>query len=1180
MGLNIFHWWSLKTRVTFFTLAIFLVGIWLLAFYASRMLREDMEHLLGEQQFSTVSYVAAEINSRLEDRIKALELIARAIDPVMLNNPPALQKFLDNRFVLHNQFNAGVFALSHGGIVLADVTAGENRVGRNYAGYDAVHRALTEGRSFVGQPKAGRNPPAPAFSIVAPIRDAQGKVIGALAGANDLGKPSFLDQFTQGHYGKSGYYLLEEPKARLIVTGTDKNRVMKPLPAPGINRLIDRHVQGYDEIGVTVNPVGVEVLASARRIPVAGWFIVAALPTAEAFAPIHALQQRILMATIFLTLLAGGLNWWMLRRQLSPMLAAVKALASLSNSTQPPQPLPITRQDEIGELIGGFNRLLKILAQREGALKESESHLRAIIENEPECIKIVDAQGLLRQMNPAGLAMIEADSQEQVTGNPVLNVIAPEYRTAFTKMHKRVLAGEAMQMEFVVLGLKGGRRWLETHAVPMQENGETVQLAVTRDITERKQAEAALRMERDQNQRYLDTTLALMVELDGKGNITMINRAAQNLLGYAENELIARNWFETCLPHPEGMDVVFPVFLQMMAGNIESAEEFENAILCRDGRQREVAWRNTYVTDAEGRIIGVLSSGADITERKEHQKQLEHIAHYDALTNLPNRVLLADRLHQGLAQAQRRKQRLAVAYLDLDGFKAINDCHGHEVGDQLLMLLANLMKQALREGDTLARLGGDEFVTVLADLADIEDSLPMLTRLLAAAAQPVHVGDLVLQVSASLGVTFFPQAEGVDADQLLRQADHAMYQAKLAGKNRYYVFDAEQDSSIRGHHESLERIRRALTDHEFELYYQPKVNMRTGKRIGAEALIRWHHPEKGLLAPALFLPVIEDHPLAIEIGEWVIDTALAQIELWHAAGLDIPVSVNVGARQLQQTDFIERLRYILAAHPQVNPSSIELEVLETSALEDLVRTSHVIEACREIGVMFALDDFGTGYSSLTYLKRLPVALLKIDQSFVRDMLDDPDDLAILDGVLGLASAFSRQVIAEGVETVEHGVLLLQLGCELAQGYGIARPMPAHQLPNWAATWRPDPSWNNQTAVSRDDLPLLFAEVEHRAWVVAFEAFLNDKRETPPPLDHHQCNFGTWMDVKGLAQHGDHPAFQTIELLHRQAHALAAELLELHVHDRTPEALARLGELHTLRDTLLGQLNSMVMENRQ
>jgi diguanylate cyclase (GGDEF)-like protein/PAS domain S-box-containing protein len=1172
MNLNIFQSRSLKTRVTLFTLTIFLLGIWSLAFYASRMLREDMQRLLGEQQSSIVSFIAAEIDHELDDRIEALELIARVIDAPLLDNPAALQKFLAQRFVLHNLFNSGVIAYRADGTVIADVPLSSGRIGVNYMGIDTVAAALQEGKSTIGRPVMDKKLLAPAFGITVPIRGPQGKVIGALAGTTQLGKHSFLDVITENRYGKSGYYLLEEPKGRLIITGTGKNRIMQPLPAPGINSLIDHHIQGYDETGVTVDPAGVEVLASARRVPVAGWFIVAALPTAEAFAPIHAMQQRMLLATLFLTLLAGGLTWWMLRRQLSPMLAAARTLAALSNTSQPLQTLPITSQDEIGELIGGFNRLLNILAQREEALKESEFHLRTVIENEPECIKIIDAQGRLIQMNPAGLAMIEADSLEQVAGHPILDVIAPEYRAAYANLHKRVLAGESMQMKYEVLGLKGGRRWLETHAVPMQDHGKVVHLAVTHDITERMLAEEKLRLAANV---FTYTREGIMITT-ADSTIIDVNDAFSRITSYSRDEVLGRNP-RLLNSGRQGKEFYAALWRDLIENGHWYGEVWNRR---KNGEVYAVMQTISAVRDAQGNTLQYVALFSDITPLKEHEKQLEHIAHYDALTTLPNRVLLADRLHQTMAQAQRRGQRLAVVYLDLDGFKAINDRYGHEAGDLLLVAVATRMKQALREGDTLARIGGDEFVAVLVDLVDVAASVPMLTRLLAAAAVPVQAGDLVLQVSASLGVTFYPQTEDVDADQLLRQADQAMYQAKLAGKNRYHFFDAEQDRSVRGHHETLERIRLALAEREFVLYYQPKVNMRTGKVIGAEALIRWQHPEKGLLLPALFLPAIEDHPLAVDLGEWVIATALTQMALWQAAGQGIPVSVNVGARQLQQADFVERLGEILVAHPNIKPSDLELEVLETSALEDLAQVSQVIEACREIGVSFAMDDFGTGYSSLTYLKRLPVTLLKIDQSFVRDMLDDPDDLAILEGVIGLATAFRRQVIAEGVETVEHGAMLLQLGCELAQGYGIARPMPAHELPGWSAAWRPDPAWDDQPAVSRDDLALIFASVEHRAWIAAIASYLKGEREVPPPLDHRQCRFGMWLDAEGLARHGAQPAFQAIELLHREVHALAAELCELHAWDRAPEALARLGELHGLRDALLAQLKTLVQENRR
>ncbi|MFQ3265400.1 MAG: diguanylate cyclase (GGDEF)-like protein [Colwellia sp.] len=436
---------------------------------------------------------------------------------------------------------------------------------------------------------------------------------------------------------------------------------------------------------------------------------------------------------------------------------------------------------------------------------------------------------------------------------------------------------------------------------------------------------------------------------------------------------------------------------------------------------------------------------------------LELVAHYDLLTNLPNRVLLIEHLNQAMKHCQRRNQSLAIAFMDLDGFKAINDNYGHNVGDQLLVEVAKRMQQTLREGDTLARIGGDEFIAVMVDLENIEDSESVLKRLLKAASAPVYLGGAVMQVSASIGVSLYPQ-DHVDADLLMRHADLAMYVAKQAGKNRYHFFDTAQDNANKTQKKIIGDIRSALDKCEFVLHYQPKVNMHTGEVIGAEALIRWQHPVLGLVPPLEFLPAIENHTISLELGEWVINTVLSQINQWRSIGLNLAISVNISAYQLQQVNFTTRLADLLAAHSEVPPHFLELEILETSALHDISQVSAIMNACHKLGIRFALDDFGTGYSSLTYLKRLPAHLIKIDQSFVRDMLEDDDDLAIVEGVVGLAKAFRRDVIAEGVETIAHGVALLQLGCELAQGYGIARPMPSSNIPEWVSNWQADDSW--------------------------------------------------------------------------------------------------------------------------
>jgi diguanylate cyclase (GGDEF)-like protein/PAS domain S-box-containing protein len=712
--------------------------------------------------------------------------------------------------------------------------------------------------------------------------------------------------------------------------------------------------------------------------------------------------------------------------------------------------------DVSGEAIGvlGIGHNITERHFHEIALKESESRFREIFNAVSDAILIYEPTGRILDVNRGMCDMYGYTHEQALKCTPYDLCFDEAPYSAIEALQKIKLAQTEGPQSFDWLArTRDGRAVWTSVSIKLASIGQHERiLAVVRDVSVQKEAQTKLELAAN----VFGYAREGITITDAHGTIIDVNEAFTRITGYSREDVIGQN---PRILSSGKQDLEF--YRQMWAALTEQGH-WTGEIWNRRKNGEVFAEMLTIsaVRNAQGQAQQYVSLFSDISAIKAHQTQLEHIAHFDALTQLPNRLLLADRLRQGMAQAYRRKQHLAVAYLDLDGFKVVNDRYGHDVGDQLLMSLAIKMNGTLREGDTMARIGGDEFVAVFIDLKDVASCAPMLTRLMEVAASKVQVGGQQLQVSASIGVAFFPQDQDIDADQLLRQADQAMYQAKLSGKNRFHVFDPVKDSSMRIHHEGIERIRLALLQHEFVLYYQPKVNMRSGKVIGVEALIRWQHPERGLLAPGLFLPVIEDDVLAVDLGEWVMDMALTQVEHWHAAGLDLPVSVNIGARQLQQSNFFQRMQAILAKHPHVSPASLELEVLETSALADISQVSKVIEDCAQIGVRFALDDFGTGYSSLTYLKRLHVALIKIDQSFVRDMLVDPDDLAILEGVIGLAAAFERNVIAEGVETVEHGTALLHLGCELAQGYGIARPMPAEQMPAWVATWQPDVAWSD------------------------------------------------------------------------------------------------------------------------
>jgi diguanylate cyclase (GGDEF)-like protein/PAS domain S-box-containing protein len=1068
---------------------------------------------------------------------------------------------------------------------------------------------------------------------------------------------------------------------------------------------------------------------------------------------------------------------------------------------------------------GGFAH--QHVKQSEAALQRQRGFLKTLIQTIPDLIWLKDPEGVYLACNERFEQFFGAN-EKNILDKTDYDFVDKELADFFRYHDKRAMenASPSVNEEWITFANDGHRELLETTKTPMfDEKGDLIGvLGIGHDITQNWEMQQQLLEERDRSQSYLETVEAIIVTLDAEGRVTMINRKGCELLGYRKEELLGTQWFERCLPQPDGIEVVYPVFKQIMSGQLEGAEYFENEILDRSGNRHLIAWHNGYFRDEKDNIMGTISAGEDITDRrkveaevlagrdrlsaifeasqdavwlvrqdgklidvnpaacemlgysreemlsssvldfdvlhdenivrettrqveveggtrfesqhrrkdgkvidvevsisyvpsesvsvgfirditehkraeeqliqaasvfeyanegititdaegtilevnqafthitgysreevlgqnprilksgrhearfyevmwhalktkghwsgeiwnrrkngeiyaeiltisaikdeegiiqrfvalfaditaiKEQQKQLERMAHYDLLTELPNRALLSDRLHQAMAQAARHKTLLAVVYLDLDGFKEVNDTHGHDVGDQMLIQLAQRMQHALREGDTLSRLGGDEFVAVLLDLKDHEDCAQILDRLLDASAEPVWAGGLELQISASLGVSFFPQANPLDPDQLIRQADQAMYQAKQLGKNCYHLFDDEQDRSVRGRYDSLQRIRQALIKGEFVLQYQPKVNMRTGEVIGAEALIRWQHPERGLLPPGMFLPLIENHMLTVDVGEWVLEHALQQIEIWKSTGLNMPVSVNIDALHLQQRDFVERLFEKLDKHPGVAVGDLQLEVLETSALGNITQVSEIIQACRERGVGFALDDFGTGYSSLTYLKRLAANLLKIDRSFVLDMLGDPDDLAILEGVLGLAAAFRREVIAEGVETIEIGEMLLLMGCELGQGYAIARPMPAQEVADWHASWVPDQRWQGKAPVSRDDLPVIFSQVEHRAWISHLECYLRDEKCTLPAMDSKRCRFGQWLQQSGYKRYANHPSLNRIDELHEEIHRLAESLVAAKIQETTEWTLSRWGEIETLRDQLLKQMDLLI-----
>jgi diguanylate cyclase (GGDEF)-like protein/PAS domain S-box-containing protein len=618
---------------------------------------------------------------------------------------------------------------------------------------------------------------------------------------------------------------------------------------------------------------------------------------------------------------------------------------------------------------------------------------------------------------------------------------------------------ENCRAECRMLCRDGRWRLFELHALAAERDatGEPIRLINTaRDISDVQSA----RERQDLSQSVFQHLHEGVLITDPQQRVLEVNPTFTDITGFSREELVGT--VPTLLQGGEpGSEAAFHLaaFSDGLAseGNWRGEVPYER----RNGEPCLLQVNVTAVRNANGTMRNHVIAIADITNARQQLEQLQRQAHFDELTRLPNRVRLAQMLQSAMQTSRREGSLLTVCYLDLDHFKPVNDRFGHEAGDRLLQELANRMRRSLRSwaggDDVVARIGGDEFVLLLRT-ATLEESRHAVERVLGQICQPygLGVGAGPVMVTASIGATVFP-LDSADAETLLRHADHAMYGAKQAGRNGYLFFDAEHDRRAEARFVALGRVQEALDANEFRLYFQPKVDMRTAKVLGFEALLRWKHPDQGVMSPAQFLPLIENTGLSISVGNWVLQQGIDQLARWLRLGLDITVSINVSARHLQEPLFAQHLAGLLSRHHSPVAHRLIIEVLETAALADVDYTCELMEECRALGVRFALDDFGTGYSTFTYLKRLPIDMLKIDRSFVINMLGDRQDLAIVEGVIGLSQTFGCTVVAEGVETRAQAQRLIEIGCDVGQGNGIAAAMPADNVPDWVRDYKGIPS---------------------------------------------------------------------------------------------------------------------------
>jgi diguanylate cyclase (GGDEF)-like protein/PAS domain S-box-containing protein len=1040
---------SLKTRLTLFTLGIFLASIWSLAIYAGKVLHRDMETQLSAHQYTIASLLASQVNQALDDRLKTLERVALLLTPEMMANPAGLQAMLAERPNVQSFFNGGTLITGGDGIVRAAMPLKQERLGVNVADRDYMIAALKEGRTSIGRPVFGKQEHTPFLAMAAPIRNAQGQVIGALVGLTDLTLPNFLDSISKDQYGTNGNFFLIAPQHRLIVTASDKSRIMETLPDPATSPEPGRRVSSKSGTGIFVNSKGVEVLAGTKSVPIAGWYVRVTVPTDLAFAPVHGLLRHIRIATLLLTLLAAVLTWWMLRRLLAPLQATAKTLALLAQEGQELHPLPVTGKDEVSQWISGFNRLLAVLAQRQEKLSQSEQRYRTLTEWTTEPLAVHDGNKLV-YVNPACVKMMGAQYADHLLGRSISELLHPDSRPVALERLKHSMQTRKIQptLEEKVLKLDGSVIDVEIQSIPIVYNGFPASQMVMRDVTERNQAATVLRESEALYRTVFRTSpdAVFIVRLAdahylevNDGFVQMFARAREDVIGKTSQDIGI--W-------QDGDDQHSLLHAIKKNGHCENIEI--KFITKSDKLISTLVSANEIMLNGEACMLAVIR---DISLNKAAEAHIQNLAFSDPLTDLPNRRLLIIKLQQALNAGELTARQGSLLLVDLDDFKTFNETYGHEKGDLRLQKVAKRLSACVGAGDTVARLGGDKFVVLLEDPGtDAKEARSraavMGEKILAALNHPYQGGREGSRLTASIGVTLFGDEQEDSADPLKR-AELALYQAKAAGRNTLRFFDPDMRTVVSARVALEAGLREALLKHQFLLYYQPQVS-RDGKIIGIEALVRWYAPQRGLVSPAEFISLAEETGLILPIGQWVLETACAQLARWadQADMAHLTIAVNVSARQFHQANFVDQVLGLLErSGAKANRLKLELtESLLVTQVEDVITKMNTLKAA---GLGFSLDDFGTGYSSLTYLKRLPLDQLKIDQGFVRNILIDSDDAAIAKMVIALADSMGLTVIAEGVETEAQRDFLVGLGCYNHQGHLFSPPLPIEEFEQFA-----------------------------------------------------------------------------------------------------------------------------------
>ena len=1030
---------SIKKRMILHIILFLTILLGVVAALTYRYFKQATRSMVYSQQYSLVTNLAAEADEKLR-LTQSMLLNASDIfsSEALLDDDQMVQHWVGEYLALRNFFNRGIFVLDAQGELRAFYEK-ELEQSKTAAAY--IHKltiqTLESNKSIISSPVACPTTAHPIVLITAPFCDHAGKQ-GVLIGGIDLvTQDGIFSKLANYHVGSTGYAYLFAMD-RTMILHPKPSRIMKQDVPVGANKLFDKAIEGFEGAGETVNSKGLHTLVAFKHLERTPWILALNFPVAEAFAPIAAFLKYFFLGMAAFLLLSILLAVKLSSFITVPIQKLAEQMDEISHSNQHHQLLATDQcSGEMALLVSSFNRMLKRLELR---MSEFEHNLRVVFDNTDKGIIIHDQQGQILSTNRPAQQLFGLNEEDFLSLTVAdLSAENDEKTAQIPQLIQRVLDGENLSMDWCCWKFVNKSSFdSQIYYTRITWNNESVLMGMVQDVTELKERNALIH----RLNIAVEQSANAVVVTDLQGEIEYANPVTEQVTGYAIKELIGKT------PGIFKSDFHPSTFHEELWKTILSGEIWRGE-LCNKHKDGHLIWESTVITPIveNQQVTHFVVIKEDITKRKQYESELYRHANFDALTQLPNRTMLLEQLQSVTADKQ-NGGKIVLMLLDLDDFRTINDSLGHSVGDSLLKAVAERLKACLTQEDQLFRLGGDEYTILPKNIQDDSQLEALAGVLMQSFVQPFVLSpEQEIFITASMGITLYPK-DGSDAEDLLRNADTAMYFSKNKGRNTFERYNTELNVQLQEKQQLTHMLRRALDNNEFLLYYQPQQELVSDKITGFEALLRWQPQEGTMIFPDKFIPILEETGMIVPVGEWVLREVCQQVKRWQKQGVTFKhASVNISYRQFQRPNIVQEISEVIH-ETGVEPSMILLELTESIMVENMQENLVKLNELRAAGFGLSIDDFGTGYSSLNYLRQMPIHELKIDRSFINSLADDS---TLVKTILAMAHSLGLWVVAEGVETDEQRQYLESHGCEVMQGYLLSRPLSQEQFEEFIKT---------------------------------------------------------------------------------------------------------------------------------